>query len=97
MQGDRCRSFIQPANAPGVDPTHHSGLIILNSSPASAPDVDVQHPIHIPETDGLNGAQEENAGIHLDDVEPPEHFDRLRDGTLYRDVFIEAGVGGSTR
>ena len=29
MQGDRCRSFIQPANAPGVDPTHHSGLIIL--------------------------------------------------------------------
>jgi hypothetical protein len=35
-------------------------------------------------TDGLNGAQEENAGIHLDDIEPPEHFDRLRDGTLDR-------------
>jgi hypothetical protein len=32
----------------------------------------------------VNGAQKENAGIHLDDIEPPEHFDRLRDGTLDR-------------
>src|SRR5258708_23080309 len=45
-----------------------------------APDVDVQHAIEIFKTDGLNGAVEQDAGIHHDNVEATEHFDRLRDG-----------------